>query len=92
MEYVAASMETVVASVDKGSSTSEAYLVFIIFCTTPHFLSCKLYTRKVRKFATKHCLATKQRKSILGVLAVLLGIYAVLVGVLPVLVGVKCED
>ena len=41
----------------------------------------------MRKFATKNCLATKPRKSILGVLAVLVGVLAVLVGVLAVLVG-----
>ena len=62
------------------------YLIFVIFCTPPHLLACKLYTRKVRKFATKNCLATKQRKSILGVLAVLVGILAILVGV----IGVVC--
>ena len=38
----------------------------------------------MRKFATKNCLATKSRKSILGVLAVLVGVLAVLVGVLGV--------
>ena len=47
-----------------------------------------LYGRKVRKFATKNCLATKQPKSILGVFAVLVGVLAVLVGVLAILVGV----
>ena len=52
------------------------------------FLVCKLYARKVRKFATKNCLATKPRKSILGVLAVLVGVLAVLVSVLAILVGV----
>ena len=30
-----------------------AYLIFVIFCTPPHFLACKSYARKVRKFATK---------------------------------------
>ena len=35
-----------------------------------------------------NCIATNQRKSILGVLAVLAGVLAVLVGVLAVLVGV----
>ena len=47
----------------------------------------------MRKFATKNCLATKPRKSILGVLAVLVGILAVLVGILAILVfvlGVLC--
>ena len=39
----------------------------------------------MRKFATKNCLATKTRKSILGVLAVLVGVLAILVGVLGVL-------
>ena len=39
----------------------------------------------VRKFGTKNCLATKQRKSILGVLAVLVDILVFLVGVLGVL-------
>ena len=29
-----------------------SYLIFVIFCTPPHFLACKLYARKVRKFAT----------------------------------------
>ena len=42
----------------------------------------------MRKFATKNCLATKPRKSILGVLAVLVGALAVLVGVRTILVGV----
>ena len=42
----------------------------------------------MHKFATKNCLATKLRKSILGILAVLAGVLAVLVGVLAVLVGV----
>ena len=42
----------------------------------------------MHKFATKNCLATKPRKSILGVLAVLVGVLAVLVGVLAILVGV----
>ena len=42
----------------------------------------------MRKFATKNCLTTKPRKSILGVLAVLVGVLAVLVGVLAVLVGI----
>ena len=65
-----------------------AYLLFVIFCTPPHFLACKLYAIKVRKFATKKCLATKPHKSILGVLAVLVGVVAVLVGVLVILVGV----
>ena len=40
------------------------------------------------KFATQNCHATKQRKSILGILAVLVGVLAVLVGALAVLVGV----
>ena len=44
-----------------------------------------MYARKVHKFATKNCLATKPRKSILGVLAVWAGVLAVLVGVLGVL-------
>ena len=61
------------------------YLIFVIFCTLPHFLTCKLYARKVRKFATKNCLATKPRKSILGVLALSVGVLAVLVGLLGVL-------
>ena len=61
---------------------NHSYLIFVTFCTPPHFLACKLYARKVRKFVTK------QRKSILGVLAVLVGILAVLFGVLAVLVGV----
>ena len=65
-----------------------AYLIFVIFCTPPHFLACKLYARKVRKFATKNCLATKPRKSILGVLVVWAGVLAVLVGVPAILVGV----
>ena len=47
-----------------------------------------MYARKVHKFATKNCLATKQRKSILSILAVLVGVLAVLVGVLAILVGV----
>ena len=51
----------------------------------PHSLACKLYARKVRKFATENLLATKQRKSILGVLAVLVGALAILVGVIGVL-------
>ena len=42
----------------------------------------------MRKSATKNCLATKPRKSILGVLAVLVVVLAVLVGVIAVLVGV----
>ena len=42
----------------------------------------------MRKFATKDFLATKQRKSIVGLLAVLVGVLAVLVGVLAVLVGI----
>ena len=42
----------------------------------------------MRKFATKNCLATKQRKSTLGVFAVLVGVLAVLVSVLAILVGV----
>ena len=29
------------------------YLIFVIFCTPPQFLACKLYARKVRKFETK---------------------------------------
>ena len=29
------------------------YLIFVIFCTPPHILACKLYARKVRKFARK---------------------------------------
>ena len=60
------------------------YLIFVILCTPPHFLASKLYARQVHKFATKNCLATKPRKSILGVLAVLVGVLAVLVGVLGV--------
>ena len=40
------------------------------------------------KFVITNCLATKPRKSILGVLAVLVGVLAVLVGVLAILVGV----
>ena len=55
-----------------------AHLIFVTFCTPPHFLACKLYAGKVCKFATK------QRKLILGVLAVLVGVLAVLVGVLGV--------
>ena len=55
-----------------------AYLIFVIFCTPPHSLACKLYAGKVRKFATENLLATKQRKSILGVLAVLVGVLGVL--------------
>ena len=39
------------------------------------------------KFATKNCLLTKPRKSILGGLAVLVGVLAVLIGVLAVLVS-----
>ena len=39
----------------------------------------------MRKFATKNCLATKLRESILGVLAVLVGVLAILVGVLGVI-------
>ena len=39
----------------------------------------------MRKFATKNCLTTKRRKSILGILAVLVGVLAILVGVLGVL-------
>ena len=39
----------------------------------------------MRKFATKNRLATKHRKSILGVLAVLVGVLAILVGVLGIL-------
>ena len=69
------------------------YLIFVIFCAPLHFLGCKLYARKVRKFATKNCLATKPRKSILGVLSVLVGVLAVLVGILAILVfvlGVLC--
>ena len=66
--------------------TFTSYLLFVIFCTPPHFLAWKLYASKVRKFATTNCLATKPRKSILGVLAVLVGVLAVLVGVL----GVSC--
>ena len=58
---------------------STPYLIFVMFFTPPHFLACKLYARKVRKFATK------PRKSILGVLAVLVGVLAILVGVLGVL-------
>ena len=65
-----------------------SYLIFVIFCTLPHFLACKLYARKVLKFATKNCLATRPHKSILGVLAVLVGLLAGLVGVLAILVGV----
>ena len=30
-----------------------AYLKFVIFSMPPHFFACKLYARKVRKFATK---------------------------------------
>ena len=41
----------------------------------------------MRKFVTKNCLATKPRKSILDVIAVLVGILADLVGVLAFLVG-----
>ena len=37
------------------------------------------------KSATKNCLATRQRKSILGVLSVLVGVLAILAGVLGVL-------
>ena len=55
-----------------------AYLIFVIFCTSPHFLACKLYARKVRKFATKNCVATKPHKSILGVPAILVGVLGVL--------------
>ena len=65
-----------------------AYLIFVIFCTPPHFLACKLYARKVHKFATKNCLATKPRKSIFCALAVLAGVLAVLVGIPAILVGV----
>ena len=61
-----------------------AYLIFVIFCTPPHFLAFKLYARKVHKFATKNCIATKQCRLVLGVLAVLVGIVAVLVGVVGV--------
>ena len=50
-----------------------SYQIFVNFCSQPHFLACKLYARKVREFATK------SRKSILGVLAVLVGVLAVLV-------------
>ena len=56
-----------------------------LFCTPPHFLACKLYARKVWNVATKNCLATKARKSILSVLAVLVGVLAILVGVFGVL-------
>ena len=65
-----------------------AYLIFVIFCTQPHFLACKLYAKKVRKFAGKKCIATKQRKLILGILAVLVVVLAVFVGVHAVFVGV----
>ena len=30
-----------------------AYLIFVIFSTPPHFLACKLYAGKVRKFASQ---------------------------------------
>ena len=66
----------------------QTYLIFVIFCSPPHILACKLYARKMRKFAEKNCLAAKPRKSILGVFAVLVGVLAVLVGVLAILVGV----
>ena len=39
----------------------------------------------MHKFATKNCLATKPRKSIFGVLAVLVVVLAILVGLLDVL-------
>ena len=32
-------------------SWEQPYLIFVIFCTPPHFLACKLRARKVRKFA-----------------------------------------
>ena len=64
------------------------YLLFVICCIPPHFLACKLYARKVRKFAKKNCLATKPRKSIFCALAVLAGVLAVLVGVPAILVGI----
>ena len=75
-------------SLKKTPTQMDAHQIFVIFCMPPHFLACKLYTRKVRKFATTNCLATKQRKSILGLFAVLVGVLAVLVGVLAILVGI----
>ena len=68
----------------KNITDIKSYLIFVICCTPPHFLVGKLYARKVR-FAIKNCLATKQRESILGVLAVLVGVLAILVGVFGVL-------
>ena len=74
--------------IEKRNSTSTsrevAYLIFVIFCTPPHFLVGKFYARKVRKFAFFFFFATKQRKLILAVLTVLVGVLAALVGVLDV--------
>ena len=38
------------------------YLIFVIFCTAPHFLACTLYATKVRKSATK--IASRQTAQI----------------------------
>ena len=57
-------------SLKKTPTQMDAHQIFVIFCMPPHFLACKLYARKVRKFATTNCLVTKPRKSIWGVLLV----------------------
>ena len=41
------------AKVQYCQTNGGPYLIFVIFCTPPHFLARKLYTRKVRKFVTK---------------------------------------
>jgi len=64
------------------------YLIFVIFCTPPHFLACKLYARKVSKFVTKIASRQNSVNQYWVKLAVLVGALAVLVGVL----GVFCIE
>ena len=51
----------------------------------PYFLALKKYAKKMRKFVTKICLATKQRKFLVGKLGVLVVILVFIFRIVSVL-------
>ena len=74
--------------VSRGAAPQGTYMIFVIFLRHRIFWPVNCTPEKCINLRQKIAFATKPRKSILGVLAVLVGILAVLVGVLAILVGV----
>ena len=60
----------------------QSYLIFVVFGTPPYLLALKKVRQKSVRICDKNCLASKQRKFLVGVLGILVLVLDILLAYL----------